>query len=99
MLNKQTVMDMLQNKEYSKIVDYFSIEYKNVLEDFLKRNNVSVAEEDTMIDVMYKVEINFPKHSSLMMLISIALFNEDITIGDRIEKLIDNYNILKERLT
>jgi len=99
MLSKVLVMDLLKNGEYAKIVEYFSNEYREILEIFLIKNNIEVSEENSMIDVMYKVEINFPKYSGLMMLISRALFNEDITIGDRIEKLIDNYNIIKEKLT
>lgn len=99
MLNKSLVMNLLKDKEYSKIVEYFSTEYRNILEKFLTKNNIKLTEDDTMIDVMYKVEINFPKHAGLMMLISMALFNEDMTMGDRIEKLIDNYNITCERLT
>lgn len=99
MLNKDLVMNLLRNSEYSKIVDYFSDEYRNILEEFLIKNNVKISNEDSMIDVMYKVEVNFPKHSALMMLISVMLFNEDMAIGDRIEKLIDNYNIIKEKLT
>ena len=99
MLNKDSVMNLLKNGEYAKIVDYFSDEYRDILEKFLTKNNVKISDEDSMIDIMYKVEVNFPKHSALMMLISMMLFNEDIAIGDRIEKLIDNYNITKEKLT
>jgi len=99
MLSKDLVMGFLKDKEYSKIVDYFSDEYKSILEDFLIKNKIEVSDKETMIDVMYKVETNFPQHSGLMMLISISLFNEDMTIGDRIEKLIDNYDIVTKRLT
>lgn len=99
MLNKGVVMDLLNNGEFTKIVDYFSDEYRLILEDFLIKNNIGLDDDDSMIDVMYKVEVNFPKHSGLMMLISAALYNEDMTIGDRIEKLIDLYNTVKNRLT
>lgn len=99
MLNKSVVMSLLKDREYSKIVDYFSDEYKSILIKYLVKNNIKVTDNDTMIDLMYKVEINFPNHSGLMTLISMSLYNEDMTISDRIEKLIDNYNIINDRLT
>lgn len=99
MLSKEHLMSLLKDGEYSKIVDYFSNEYKEILENFLTKNSIEITDDDSMIDLMYKVEVNFPKHTGLMMLISMSLYNEDITIGDRIEKMIDNYNIVKERLT
>jgi hypothetical protein len=99
MLIKSIVMDLLRGGEYSKIVNYFTDEYRCILENFLTKNKIEVSDKDTMIDIMYKVEINFPQHSGLMMLISMSLFNEDMTIGDRIERLIDNYDIVVKRLT
>lgn len=99
MLNKNFIMDLLKDNEYAKIADYFSSEYKEILENFLLKNNIQVSDDDSMIDIIYKVEINFPKYSGLMMLLSRTLYDEDVTPGDRIEKLIDNYNLVKEQLT
>lgn len=99
MLNKNFIMNLLKDNEYAKIADYFSSEYKEILENFLLKNNIKISDDDSMIDIIYKVEINFPKYSGLMMLLSRTLYDEDITAGDRIEKLIDNYNLIKEQLT
>jgi len=92
-------MDLLKAGEYSKLVNYFSDEYRIILEEFLVKNKIEISDDDAMVDVIYKVKSNFPQHSGLMMLISMSLFNEDMTTGTRIEKFIDNYNITKERLT
>lgn len=99
MLNRTVIMNLLKDNEYSKIVDYFSDEYRIILDDFLIKNDIKISSEDSMIDIMFKVEINFPRYSGLMMLLSNTLYNEDITAGDRIEKLIANYNTIKEQLT
>lgn len=99
MLNKKIIMDLLKDNEYAKIADYFSSEYKEILETFLLKNNIQISDDDSMIDIIYKVEINFPKYTGLMMLLSRTLYDEDVTPGDRIEKLIDNYNLVKEQLT
>lgn len=99
MLNKDIAMNLLKNGEYAKIVEYFSEEYRNILEIFLTKKDIEISHEDSMIDIMYKVENNFPKYSGIIMLISSCLYNEDISMGDRIEKLIDNYNFIKNELT
>lgn len=99
MLNKTVIMDLLKNGEYAEIVEHFTVEYKLLLQSFLTKNNIETAEDDSMIDIIYKVESNFPQHDGLMKLISRMLYNEDLIMADRIEKMIDNYKIVKERLT
>lgn len=99
MLNKTVIMNLLKDGEYAEIVEHFTVEYKSILQNFLLKNNIETTEDDSMIDIIYKVETNFPKHSGLMKLISRMLYNEDLIMADRIEKMIDNYKIIKERLT
>jgi len=55
MLNKTVIMDLLKNGEYAEIVEHFTVEYKLLLQSFLTKNNIETAEDDSMIDIIYKV--------------------------------------------
>lgn len=99
MLDKNKVMTMLKENNYNGIINHFEFEYSKLLKDFLISKNIEVLEDDKIIDFMYKVRINFPKYSTLMLNLSRKLYDEELSSMDRINKMIDMYKVLIEKFT
>lgn len=99
MLDKKVLIEFLNNKEYIKIIDYFSDEYKELLKNLLLKNNIEFNDNATINELFIIVEKEFPRFYGVIHIIKKSLYDEDITIQESLDNLISNYNYIKNELT
>ena len=79
MLIETEINKLSKNKEYIKVFNYFHDEYTHMLKNFLERHDVKINENDCLIDYIVKTRFFMPKYISYTILISNAMYNENLT--------------------
>lgn len=95
MLEKKENNDIVEEKEYSKVFNYFHDEYTNMLKNFLQRHDVDVKKDDCLIDYIVKTRIFMPKYSSYTIPITNAMYNEDVPEEMKYTLLMNSYKTVK----
>jgi len=85
------IKELSENKEYTKVFNYFHDEYTGLLKNFLERHDVEVNENDCLIDYIVKTRFFMPKYNSYTIPISNAMYNEDLTEAMKYELLMSSY--------
>ncbi len=91
MLVEAEIKELSENKEYTKVFNYFHDEYTGLLKNFLERHDVEVNENDCLIDYIVKTRFFMPKYNSYTIPISNAMYNEDLTEAMKYELLMSSY--------
>ena len=92
MLDRKQIKEALEKKDYKKISNLFLNEYKGLLSDFLKSKGIEARGSESINGLINKVNIYFPDYYGVTKTISDFVNNEDITIYERINDMIDYYN-------
>lgn len=97
MLDKEYIKKLLAQNEYQKISEYLYMTYSNILEEFIKKNGGSYKKE-TLIVKAGRISREYPKYSNLMNMLLEIMLDENETLIDRLNEMIDFYPILKKNL-
>ena len=97
MLKKEYIKQLLNEKEYDKIYEYLYFEYSYMLYNFIK-----IREEDykkkTLKEQIRYIMFKYPKYTALMEILIDMFSNEDDTLLDSLNNMIDNYTVVKNTL-
>ena len=96
MLIERELQELAENKEYSKIFNYFHDEYTVMLRDFLKRHDVEVKDSDCLINYIYKTRAFMPKYTTYTIPITNAMYNEDVPEDMKFALLMNSYRIVRK---
>lgn len=99
MLDKKQIKEALGQKDYKKISNLFLNEYKGLLSGFLNSKGIEAKDSESINGLINKVNIYFPDYYGVTKTISDFVNNEDITIYERINDMIDYYNDIALILT
>lgn len=91
MLIEVELKELAENKEYTKVFNYFHDEYTDMLKNFLERHEVEVDENDCLIDYIVKTRFFMPKYNSYTIPISNAMYNEDLPEAMKYDLLMSTY--------
>ena len=95
MLENKEVQALIEQNEYVKVFNYFHDEYTKTLKNFLIRHNVSVSENDCLINYIIKTRMFMPKYKKYTLLIT-DVYNEEVSEEEKLNKLLTSYNEIKE---
>jgi len=95
MLKEQEKHELTEEREYVKVFNYFHDEYTQMLKSFLQRHEVSVKEDDCLIDYIVKTRVFMPKYSSYTIPITNAMYNEDVPEEMKYALLMNSYPTVK----
>ena len=96
MLVESEMKKLAENKEYTKVFNYFHDEYTDLLKNFLERHEVKVNEDDCLIDYIVKTRFFMPKFNSYTIPISNAMYNEDLPEAMKYELLMSSYKDVRK---
>ena len=96
MLIESEMKKLAENKEYTKVFNYFHDEYTEMLKNFLERHEIETKEEDCLIDYIVKTRFFMPKYNSYTIPISNAMYNEDLPEQMKYELLMSSYKDVKK---
>ena len=82
-------------KEYSKVFNFFHEEYTQMLKEFLERHEVAIKEDDCLIDYIVKTRFFMPGYSYYTIPITNAMYNEDVPEDMKYALLINSYKVVK----
>ena len=91
MLKEREKQELTEEREYVKVFNYFHDEYTQMLKSFLQRHEVSVKEDDCLIDYIVKTRVFMPKYSSYTIPITNAMYNEDVPEEMKYALLMNSY--------
>lgn len=97
MLNREYIKEMLKDEEYDKIHEYMYSEYSNILYDFIKSKEPEYK-KSTLNKQIRHIYFNYSVYEPLMESLMDILSNEDDTLIERLNAMIDFYKILVEQL-
>ena len=96
MLVERELQELAENKEYTKIFNYFHNEYTVLLRDFLERHDVEVKESDCLINYIYKTRAFMPKYTTYTIPITNAMYNENVPEDMKYSLLMNSYRIVRK---
>ena len=96
LLVESEMKKLAENKEYTKVFNYFHDEYTDLLKNFLERHEVKVNEDDCLIDYIVKTRFFMPKFNSYTIPISNAMYNEDLPEAMKYELLMSSYKDVRK---
>lgn len=97
MLKKEYIKQLLSEKEYDKIYEYLYIEYSDLLYNFIKSREESY-EKKTLNEQIRYIMFKYPKYAGLMEILIDMFSNEEDTLLDSLNNMIDNYTIIINNL-
>lgn len=96
MLVEAEMKQLAEKKEYTKVFNYFHYEYTEMLRSFLTRHDVTVNENDCLIDYIVKTRFFMPKYNSYTIPISNAMYNEELPEAMKYELLMSSYKDIRK---
>ena len=96
MLKERKNNEIEQTTDYSKIFNYYHSEYTRMLKNFLERHEVSIKEDDCLIDYIIKTRFFMPKYSLYTIPITNAMYNEDVPEDMKYALLMNSYETVKD---
>jgi len=98
MFDKNKVKQLFLEKKYKEIYSVFKKEYKQMVIDFAKRNDMQI-DDMKFEDLLFTIPIEYPYLEGCIDCISGILFSEDMTIYENIDEMLNCYNDTKNMLT
>ena len=98
MLNKEKIKEMFQKEQYEDILYVFKKEYKQMIVDYAKRNEIEVDEETDVEDLLVLIPQKDPNLNGCMSIITTILYAEDKTIFENLDDMLSDYNHVKKLL-
>lgn len=96
MLIESEMKKLAENKEYTKVFNYFHDEYTEMLKNFLERHEVAIKEEDCLIDYIVKTRFFMPKYKTYTIPITNAMYNEDLPEEIKYDLLMSSYKDVRD---
>lgn len=97
MLKKEYIKELLNEKEYEKIHEYLYFEYSEMLYNFIKKREEHY-EKKTLNEQIKYIIFNYPKYAPLMENLIDMLSDNENTLIDSLNLMIDNYKIISEQM-
>ncbi len=97
MLNKEYIKEMLKDEEYDKIHEYMYYNYSDILYNFIKSKEQNF-QKSTLNKQIRHIYFSYPEYEALMENLMDILQNEEDTLIERLNSMIDYYKILVEQL-
>lgn len=97
MLNKEYIKEMLKDEEYDKIHEYMYYNYSDILYNFIKSKEQNF-QKSTLNKQIRHIYFGYPEYEALMENLMDILQNEEDTLIERLNSMIDYYKILVEQL-
>lgn len=95
MLQERKEERIIETKEYVNVFNYFHDEYTQMLKNFLQRHEVTIKEEDCLIDYIIKTRFFMPRYTYYTIPITNAMYNEDVPEEMKYALLMNSYQIVK----
>lgn len=99
MIEKEIIKDLLVKKEYIKIINIFRDDYKQLLMQFAKKHEINLSDKMEIEELILLISNDFPLLEGDLSILSSYLFDPDLTNIERIDQMMQHYNILKSKLT
>lgn len=96
MLKEREKDEVIEEKRYVNVFNYFHDEYTQMLKNFLERHEVAVKESDCLIDYIVKTRVFMPKYSSYTIPITNAMYNENVPEDMKYALLMNSYQMVRE---
>ena len=96
MLKEQMNNEIENEKDYSKIFNYYHEVYTQMLKKFLERHEVAIKDDDCLIDYIVKTRFFMPKYSDYTIPITNAMYNEDVPEDMKYNLLMNSYRTVSE---
>ena len=96
MLEKREKNEVVEEKEYAKVFNYFHDEYTEMLKKFLERHDIDVKQDDCLIDYIVKTRIFMPQYSSYTKPIARVMYNEEVPEEIKYTLLMNSYKTVKD---
>ena len=96
MLQKEELKELLRNENYSEINKIFWNEYKSILFEFAKKNDINISDDPNFSLLLKRIKLKFPELEGYTSLISKVFFCESTPPEEAIDLMISNYNEIKE---
>lgn len=96
MLEEREKNEVVENKEYCKVFNYFHDEYTEMLKNFLQRHEIEIKDGDCLIDYIVKTRFFMPKYSLYTIPITNAMYNEDVPEDMKYALLMNSYKTVKD---
>lgn len=98
MLNKQEIKELLTNKKYGKIINIFRNEYTNMIFNFAKNNHININDMEVE-ELIVIISEEFPHLEGYMVTLAGILSSPDMNVGEHLNTMINNYDLIKNALT
>ncbi len=95
MLNKEEIRDLAEQNQYIKVFNFFHAEYTDTLKNFLIRHEVSVSENDCLINYIIKTRMFMPAYKKYTFPIT-SVYDEYSSEEEKLGTLMSSYNEVKE---
>ena len=96
MLIESEMKKLAENKEYTKVFNYFHDEYTEMLKNFLERHEVAIKDEDCLIDYIVKTRFFMPKFTGYTIPITHCLYDENAPEEAKYMLLMESYQEVYE---
>lgn len=95
MLKEREKQELTNEKEYVRVFNYFHDEYTQMLKNFLQRHDVTIKEDDCLIDYIVKTRVFMPKYSLYTIPITNAMYNENVPEEMKYTLLMNSYQTVR----
>ena len=95
MLEKTEKQEITKTIKYAQIFNHFHYEYTQMLKEFLQRHDITIKEDDCLIDYIIKTRFFMPQYSLYTIPITNAMYNEDVPEDMKYTLLMNSYPIVK----
>lgn len=95
MLNNEEIKTLAKQNKYIQVFNYFHSEYTDTLKNFLIRHDVSVSDDDCLINYIIKTRMFMPSYKKYTFPIT-SVYDEEVSEEEKLDTLISSYNEVKE---
>lgn len=95
MIQKELCKELLQNKKFEELKEYFVEEYKVILDNLLFKKDID-SKDLTLPKTIILASSNYAEISDLLMVVSETIFDAEKGVFTKLDNLIDLYKPLKE---
>ena len=99
MLDKNKMRDLLHQKKYSEMNSIFYDSINKIIKAKLIKSNIEFNLDNNLSKNETILVKHFPRYKTLVSLINEITQTEDVDAIDMLERYMNNYKIIKERLT
>lgn len=100
MLIKEDIKKMLKQEQYRKILFLFKKECKKMMFNYVKEKNLLDIDESTDIsDLLLLISEEDSKLNGCIGIITTILYDENKSVFEKLNYILDNYDYIKIKLT